>query len=159
VAEDLGMITADVRELVKRLEFPGMKVLLFAFGEDNPMHIYLPHTYERNFVVYTGTHNNNTVRGWFEHEAGEEGRRRLFRYIGKEVTADEVNWEMIRLAMQSVADVAIIPLQDILGLGQEAQMNKPSVAQGNWGWRFRADQLTPHLKDRLREITWIYGRA
>jgi 4-alpha-glucanotransferase len=158
VAEDLGMITADVREAVERLGFPGMKVLLFAFGEDDPMHIYLPHTYGKNFVVYTGTHDNNTVRGWFEREAGDDGRRRLFRYIGKEVTADEVSWEMIRLALRSVADVAIFPLQDVLGLGQEAQMNKPSIAHGNWEWRFRPEHLTPSIRDRLREITWTYGR-
>lgn len=159
IAEDLGMITADVREAVERLEFPGMKILLFAFGEENPMHIYLPHTYGRNFVVYTGTHDNNTVRGWFEHEAGDDGRQRLFRYIGREVAAHEVNWEMIRLAMQSVADVAVFPLQDVLGLGQDAQMNKPSVTHGNWGWRFRFDQLTPSIKERLRDMTWTYGRA
>jgi 4-alpha-glucanotransferase len=158
VAEDLGMITADVREIVNRLGFPGMKVLLFAFGEDNPMHIYLPHTFNRNFVAYTGTHDNNTVRGWFEHEAGDEGRRRFFRYIGREINADEVSWEMIRLVMQSPADVAIIPLQDILGLGREAQMNKPSVTQGNWAWRYRSDQLTSGVGDRLREMTWTYGR-
>jgi 4-alpha-glucanotransferase len=158
VAEDLGIITADVREVMKRFGFPGMKVLLFAFGEDNPMHIYLPHTFDRNFVAYTGTHDNNTVRGWFDHEAGDEGRCRLFRYIGKQVSADEVSWEMIRLAMQSPADMAIVPLQDILGLGREAQMNRPSTTQGNWAWRYRADHLTPVLRDRLREMTWTYGR-
>jgi 4-alpha-glucanotransferase len=158
IAEDLGMITADVREVVQRLGFPGMKVLLFAFGEDNPMHIYLPHTFDRNFVAYTGTHDNNTVRGWFEHEAGDEGRRRFFRYLGREITADEASWEMIRLVMQSVADVAIVPLQDILGLGQEAQMNKPSVSKGNWGWRYRTDQLNASIRDRLRQMTYTYGR-
>lgn len=158
VAEDLGMITADVREAMKRLGFPGMKVLLFAFGEDNPKHIYLPHTYERNFVAYTGTHDNNTARGWFEHEAGDEDRKRFFRYLGRQISADDASWEMIRLIMQSAADVAMAPLQDILGLGQEAQMNKPSVAGGNWGWRYCADQLTTQVVDRLREMTWTYGR-
>ncbi|HAR95456.1 MAG TPA: 4-alpha-glucanotransferase, partial [Deltaproteobacteria bacterium] len=158
VAEDLGIITADVREAMRHLGFPGMKVLLFAFGEDNPMHIYLPHTFERNFVAYTGTHDNNTVRGWFDHEAGDEEKGRFFRYIGRPISADEVSWEMIRLVMQSPADVAIVPLQDVLGLGQEAQMNKPSIAYGNWNWRFREDQLTPEVRDRLRGMTWTYGR-
>jgi len=159
IAEDLGIITADVREAITRLGFPGMKVLLFAFGEDNPMHIYLPHTYQRNFVVYTGTHDNNTARGWFDHEARPEDRERLFRYIGRHVQPEEVNWELIRLAMMSIADISIVPMQDILGLGQEAQMNRPSVARGNWEWRFESAQLTEGIGRRLRSLTETYGRA
>jgi len=84
--------------------FPGMKVLMFAFGEDHPMHPYLPHTYKENFLVYTGTHDNNTVRGWFEGEATPEDKRRLFRYIGRQVPAEEIHWALIRLAMMSVAE-------------------------------------------------------
>ncbi|OPY65557.1 MAG: 4-alpha-glucanotransferase [Syntrophorhabdaceae bacterium PtaU1.Bin034] len=159
VAEDLGLITPDVREAIRQLGFPGMKVLLFAFGEDNPMHIYLPHTYERNYVVYTGTHDNNTVRGWFEHEARQEDRWRLFRYLGREVSSDEASWELIRLAMMSIADMAMVPLQDILGLGREAQMNRPSVAHGNWAWRFLPSQLNESVVQRLRSFTEAYGRA
>jgi 4-alpha-glucanotransferase len=159
IAEDLGIITPDVRETIKRLDFPGMKVLLFAFGEDNPMHIYLPHSYERNCVVYTGTHDNNTVRGWFDQEAGQEDRGRLFRYIGREVAADEVNWELMRLAMMSIANMAIAPMQDILGLGQEARMNRPSVAQGNWEWRLVPAQLTETVTRRLRSLTETGGRV
>ena len=159
IAEDLGLITPDVREAIKRFGFPGMKVLLFAFGEDNPMHIYLPHTYEKNYVVYTGTHDNNTARGWFENEAGPEEKRRLFRYLGKETRADEVNWELIRLAMMSIADIAIVPMQDILGLGREAQMNRPSTARGNWEWRLLPSQLTESVAERLRTLTEIYGRS
>jgi 4-alpha-glucanotransferase len=159
IAEDLGIITADVREAIARLGFPGMKVLLFAFGEDNPMHIYLPHTYGKNFVVYTGTHDNNTARGWFDHEARPEDRERLFRYIGRQVQPEEVNWELIRLAMMSIADISIVPMQDILGLGQEAQMNRPSVARGNWEWRLEPAQLTEGIGRRLRSLTETYGRA
>lgn len=159
IAEDLGLITPDVREAIKRFGFPGMKVLLFAFGEDNPMHIYLPHTYEKNYVVYTGTHDNNTARGWFDNEAGPEEKKRFFRYIGREVASDEVNWEFIRLAMASIADIAIIPMQDILGLGKEARMNRPSIAQGNWEWQLVPSQLTEDLAQRLRTMTETYGRV
>jgi len=159
VAEDLGLITPDVREVIKRFGFPGMKVLLFAFGEENPMHIYLPHTYERNFVVYTGTHDNSTARGWFDGEARPEDRERLFRYIGRRVHPEEVHWELVRLAMMSIADIAIVPMQDVLGLGQEAQMNRPSVARGNWEWRLLPSQLTEDIGLRLRSLTETYGRA
>lgn len=159
IAEDLGLITPDVHEAIRRFGFPGMKVLLFAFGEDNPMHIYLPHTYEKNFVVYTGTHDNNTARGWFETEARPEDKARLFRYIGREVAAGDVNWELIRLAMASIADIALVPMQDILGLGRDAQMNRPSVAHGNWGWRVAPGEITEGVMGRLRSITETYGRA
>ncbi len=159
IAEDLGIITPDVREVIEEWGFPGMKVLLFAFGEDNPMHIYLPHTYGRNCVVYTGTHDNNTARGWFEREAGPGEKERLARYLGKEVRAGDVHWDLVRLAMASVAQMAVFPLQDILGLGAEAQMNRPSVALGNWGWRLAPGQLTAGVADRLRALTVTYGRA
>lgn len=159
IAEDLGLITPDVKEALKRLKFPGMKVLLFAFNEDNPAHPYLPHTYKSNCVVYTGTHDNNTVRGWFEKEAGCEDKKRLFRYLGKELLAKELHWEFIRLAMASIADRAIFPLQDILGLGEDARMNKPSTAMGNWRWRLLPGQLTPDVSKRLLEMTEVYGRV
>jgi 4-alpha-glucanotransferase len=136
-----------------------MKVLLFAFGEENPMHIYLPHTYEKNYAVYTGTHDNNTVRGWFEGEARPDELERLFRYIGRELRSDEVCWELIRLAMMSVARIAVFPLQDILGLGQEARMNRPAVGRGNWEWRLLPGQLTEAVAERLRSLTVTYGRA
>lgn len=159
LAEDLGMITDDVREVVNDYSLPGMEVLQFAFSEDNPMHPYLPHNFKRNSVVYTGTHDNNTVRGWFEHEAKADEKKRLFNYLGREITAADVSWEMIRLAMMSVSDLAIIPMQDLLGLGRTARMNKPSTPKGNWRWRMLPDQLTNTLADRLAEITTIYGRA
>ncbi len=159
VAEDLGLITPDVREVMQCLGLPGMKVLLFAFGEDNPEHPYLPHNYEKDFLVYTGTHDNNTVRGWFEHESSPDERKRLFRYLGREVSVEEVHWELIRLAMMSAANLVIMPMQDILGLGAEARMNRPSVAQGNWEWRVLPEHLTASVSERLREMTETYGRG
>jgi 4-alpha-glucanotransferase len=158
IAEDLGVITPDVRHLMMSHNLPGMKVLLFAFGDDNPMHPYLPHCYDSNCVVYTGTHDNNTVRGWFDNEAAPAEKERLFRYLGRTVTADRVAWELVRLAMMSVARMAVFPMQDILGLGEDSRMNLPSVADGNWGWRLMPDQLTGAPARDLLEITEVYGR-
>jgi len=159
VAEDLGLITPDVREVMDHFALPGMKVLLFAFGEDHPMHPYLPHTYEKNFLVYTGTHDNNTVRGWFEGEASSEDKQRLFRYLGREVPVEEIHWALIRLAMMSVARSVILPMQDVLGLGGEARMNRPSIAHGNWEWRLLPGQLTDSVSERLLDVTKTFGRC
>ena len=159
VAEDLGLITPDVREVMRLFGLPGMKVLLFAFGEDKPQHPYLPHNYEKNFLVYTGTHDNNTVRGWFEADASDDDKKRFFRYCGKKVRGDEVHWEFIRLAMASVGNQVIIPMQDILGLGGDNRMNRPSICQGNWEWRLRPGQITQSIAERLLEMTVTYGRG
>ncbi|HUL22850.1 MAG TPA: 4-alpha-glucanotransferase [Thermodesulfobacteriota bacterium] len=159
VAEDLGLVTPEVREVMNHFGLPGMKILQFAFGEDNPMHPFLPHAYEKNFVVYTGTHDNNTVRGWFEGEASSDEKRRLFRYLGREVPVEEIHWALIRLAMMSVARCVILPLQDVLGLGAEARMNRPSVAHGNWEWRLLPGQITPLVSEKLLEVTEVFGRS
>lgn len=159
VAEDLGIITPDVREVMERFGLPGMKVLIFAFSDDNPGHPYLPHNYEKNCIAYTGTHDNNTVRGWFECEASPEERERLFRYVCREVPGADVPWEFIRLLMESKADQVVIPLQDVLGLGAESRMNRPSVSLGNWEWRMRQGQVTQELAARLRAMTASSGRA
>ncbi|PKL43301.1 MAG: 4-alpha-glucanotransferase [Planctomycetes bacterium HGW-Planctomycetes-1] len=159
IAEDLGLITDDVKEIINRLGFPGMRVLLFAFGEDLPAHPYLPHNYVPNCIAYTGTHDNNTVKGWFENEAAPQDKARLCCYVGKNVTSTKVHEELIRLAMMSVADTVIIPLQDVLGLGQEAQMNRPAIALGNWQWRFLPEQLTTVHTEWLKKLTCTYGRA
>jgi 4-alpha-glucanotransferase len=159
IAEDLGLITQDVWEVMDHFGFPGMKVLLFAFGEDLPTNPYAPHNYIRNCVVYTGTHDNNTSKGWFEKEAKPEEKRRLTNYLGREIAAKEVHWELVRLAMMSVANTAIIPMQDILGLGEPSRMNRPAKKDGNWKWRLLPDQLTPSLAKRLLEMTEIYSRA
>ncbi len=156
MAEDLGEITPEVYELRDRFDFPGMKILHFAFGggPDNP---YLPFIYPRNCVVYTGTHDNNTTVGWF-NELSEGEKESVLRYLGA-LSSEGINWDLIRLAVGSVANQAIIPLQDILGLGGEAQMNFPGKATGNWGWRYQPGALTEELRDRLKALTYTYGRA
>lgn len=159
IAEDLGTITPDVKEIMEHFAFPGMKVLLFAFGEDNPGHPYLPHTYGRNCVVYTGTHDNNTIKGWFKSEAKPEDKQRVFRYLGKEVSEKDIHWEFIKLGMMSVADTFVAPMQDVLGLEEDARMNKPATTIGNWRWRLMPKQLTMSLIKKLGEITETYGRA
>jgi 4-alpha-glucanotransferase len=158
IAEDLGIITPDVREVIHHFHLPGMKVLLFAFGEDDPRHPYLPHNYGENFVAYTGTHDNNTVRGWLEKEAGESEKSRLRNYLGSTIESGEVHWELIRLAMASVAVTVIIPMQDILGLGEPARMNRPATHTGNWKWRMTSAQLQAAKETQLKEFTWLYGR-
>ncbi len=156
LAEDLGVITPDVEALRDRFGFPGMKVLQFAFGSDNG-NPFLPFNYGRNFVVYTGTHDNDTTVGWFEKLSGRE-RDRFMLYAGG-IGADGVHWDMIRLAMSSVASIAIFPLQDILGLGGAARMNFPGVAEGNWEWRYDASVLNEPLQLRLKSLTEICGRS
>ncbi|MBW4647950.1 MAG: 4-alpha-glucanotransferase [Kastovskya adunca ATA6-11-RM4] len=155
VAEDLGTITPEVHALREQFEFPGMKILQFAFGEgpDNP---YLPFSYERNCMVYTGTHDNDTIAGWYS-EFPEEKKESLVRYLGC-TSPDGIHWDFIRLAMASVGNQVIIPLQDILGLGTEARMNFPSKAEGNWEWRYQPGTLTKELSDRVHTLTYTYGR-
>ncbi|MDT8358131.1 MAG: 4-alpha-glucanotransferase, partial [Methanomicrobiaceae archaeon] len=158
IAEDLGTITDDVRALMNRLGFPGMKVLQFAFGEDIATNPYIPHNITQNSVVYTGTHDNNTTRGWFVHEITDQDRDRLFRYLGREVSEQEVAWAMVRLAIGSVARVAVIPLQDLLGLGAEARINTPGTGSGNWAWQLLPGDLSDDLSLRLSGITKLFGR-
>jgi 4-alpha-glucanotransferase len=154
VVEDLGLITPDVIQLREQLGYPGMKVLQFAFG-DNASNPYLPHNYERNCVVYTGTHDNDTSRGWYATQP-ELVRHRVRVYLGRD--GSDVAWDLIRLAWQSVAVLAVAPLQDVLNLGNEARMNFPGRAGGNWGWRVRPEQLELGVASRLAELTAIYGR-
>jgi 4-alpha-glucanotransferase len=152
------VITPDVREVMSRFDFPGMKILLFSFGPDMRNNPYIPHNLTRDCVAYTGTHDNNTARGWFEQEASPDDRQRLFRYLGREVSADEVAWELIRLLMISAANTVIFPMQDVLGLGADARMNTPATKECNWAWRCRPGQLTPDVAARLRELTELSGR-
>lgn len=159
IAEDLGTITPDVREIIRHFDFPGMRVLLFAFGWDLPTNPYAPHNHIKNCLVYTGTHDNNTVKGWFEKEATHDDKERFFRYIGREVSAQDIHWEFIRLAMMSVANLVIFPMQDILGLGEETRMNYPATTEKNWLWRLLPTQLTPQIAQKLLRMTEIYGRA
>ncbi|GBD96531.1 MAG TPA: 4-alpha-glucanotransferase [Nitrospirae bacterium] len=159
IAEDLGVITPDVREIINKFGFPGMKVLLFAFGEDLPTNPYAPHNHIKHCVVYTGTHDNNTITGWYKTELTPEDRNRISRYIGKEISDRTIHWELIRLAMMSVADTVIIPMQDILGLGEKDRMNLPASPRGNWEWRLAPQQLSNSLIKKIKEMTLIYGRG
>lgn len=155
IAEDLGQITPGVRAMRKRLGFPGMKVLQFAFG-GNAKSIHLPHNYTPDCIVYTGTHDNDTTRAWFATREGHE-RMHVLRY--HDCQPDTVVPAMIRAAIASVANLAIVPLQDVLGLDTGARMNFPSRSDGNWEWRFTSGQLTPELADWLATLATLYGRA
>lgn len=155
IAEDLGVITPEVEELRTQWHLPGMRILQFAFGgaqEDR----FLPHRHERNTVVYTGTHDNDTTEGWFKELTARE-RAFLDRYAPN--PGENAAWRLIRLAWASVADLAVTPLQDVLSLGNEARMNLPGKAGGNWRWRCTEDQLTTPLLDRLQQLTMLYERG
>ena len=154
VAEDLGEITPDVRDLLREVEVPGMKVLQFAFSEIDSDHA--PHRHPTNAVAYTGTHDNDTTRGWFA-ALDPEARARVLEYIGGD--GREIEWDMIRACYTSVADRAVVPMQDVLGLGSEARMNTPSKTRGNWAWRLRGEALTAERAARLRRLAILSGRA
>jgi 4-alpha-glucanotransferase len=155
IAEDLGMITEEVYALREKLKFPGMKVLQFAFS-DGPENVFLPHWYEQNCVVYTGTHDNDTTRGWYE-KASDHERDFIRRYC--KTDGREIQWDCIKLALESAADIAIIPYQDVLGLGSEGRMNIPGTIEGNWEWRFTWDQVGNESANRLYELAALYGRC
>ncbi|GAX60532.1 4-alpha-glucanotransferase [Candidatus Scalindua japonica] len=159
IAEDLGVITPDVKDIIRQFGFPGMKVLLFAFGEDLPSNPYAPHNYTKNCVAYTGTHDNNTVKGWFKSETSAEEKKRIIDYIGHEVSEDQIHWELIKLVMSSVANMVIIPMQDIIGLEEDSRTNLPASSNGNWRWRFVPESLSPLITKKLSEMTIIYGRG
>jgi 4-alpha-glucanotransferase len=159
IAEDLGVITPDVTSVINQFGFPGMKVLLFAFGDDIASNPYAPHNIPKNCIIYTGTHDNNTTRAWFQKEATPKIKENLNLYIGKDLSEKNISRELVRLAMKSVANKAIFPLQDILNLGEEARMNKPGVQKGNWEWRLDENLLTPSLREDLRKMTEFYARA
>lgn len=154
IAEDLGTIDQPVRDLRDHFGLPGMKVLQFAFG-DEPDHPFLPHTYDsRNWVVYTGTHDNDTVHGWYA-SADPKTAHRYRVYCGQD--GQDVAWDLIRLAWSSIADEALAPLQDVMNLGHDARMNTPGTVEGNWAWRAR-DLPGQDLAMRLRTLTQAYGR-
>jgi 4-alpha-glucanotransferase len=165
IAEDLGVITPDVIELREEFGFPGMRILQFGFGTD-ATNIDLPHNYVQNVVAYTGTHDNDTTVGWFRSVAGE-GSTRTAKQIERErkfcieyldSDGEEIHWDFIRTVLASVADTAIVPLQDLLGLGTEARMNLPNSTEGNWVWRYEPGVLTDKIAIRLKELSELYGR-
>jgi 4-alpha-glucanotransferase len=155
IAEDLGMITPAVVALRDRWTLPGMRILQFAFGSDAPDNPHKPHNYVKNAVVYTGTHDNDTTLGWL-HALTTAERTRALRYLHSDGQA--VHWDMIRTALASVADTAIVPLQDVLGLGTTARMNLPGTQQHNWRWRVLPEQFQAQLGEQLRLLTHTYGR-
>jgi 4-alpha-glucanotransferase len=165
IAEDLGVITPDVEKLRDEFGFPGMRVLQFAFSGDAG-NVDLPHNYRHNVVAYTGTHDNDTTVGWFNSSDGE-GSTRTSEEIESErefcrkylnTTGDEIHWDFIRAVFASVANTAIVPMQDVLGLSREARMNLPNSTSGNWLWRLQKNDLSDDLSSRLRELTELYGR-
>ena len=153
-AEDLGFITPEVYALRDRLQIPGMAVLQFGFGDEGA-HIYLPHRAEGK-VIYTGTHDNDTVVGWWNSGASEYERRNAEAYVGH--SEDGINWGFIRAAHTSPASLSIIPLQDVLGLGSEARMNTPSLHGGNWRWRFDQGRLTGEVAAKLALLAEVTDR-
>jgi 4-alpha-glucanotransferase len=166
MAEDLGVITPEVESLRDSNGFPGMRILQYAFGGDARNHD-LPHNYIRNAVAYTGTHDNETTAGWFRSDSGAGSTRDAgqikdeHRFCMEYLNTDgrEINWNFVRAVWASIADTAIAPLQDLLGLGNEARMNLPASKNGNWQWRFGKDDLTDEISDRLRRLTEVYGRT
>ena len=157
IAEDLGMLTEDVFELIADSGYPGMKVLEFAFGS-GPDNLYLPHNHIKNSVVYTGTHDNETLMGWLG-SADENCRRHVRDYLGRSGCDDGTAAEaLIRTALASTADTCIIPMQDHLRLGNEARLNTPATLGDNWKWRMAAGSCTDELAENIRSITQLYGR-
>jgi 4-alpha-glucanotransferase len=165
VAENLGVITPEVEAIRNEFGLPGMAILQFAFGKDEQARSFRPHNYVRNLVAYTGTHDNDTVAGWWRSEGGDSTRNpedvatekaRAREYLVTD--GREMNWTLIRALMASVADTVLFPAQDILGLGSEARMNTPAVGSGNWRWRMRPGALTPEIAGRLQELTKLFER-
>ncbi|MCC9601049.1 4-alpha-glucanotransferase [Stieleria sp. JC731] len=159
VAEDLGTITEDVHEVMEQYSLAGMKVLMFGFGGDLVDHPYLPHNYTENCVAYTGTHDNNTVVGWFNKEMTPDESKNFRTYLKRHVNSDNVAWEMIRLIWESKAKLTIAPIQDLLSLDETARMNIPGVGEECWRWRCPYLDLNDELAERLRKITQATGRA
>jgi 4-alpha-glucanotransferase len=157
IAEDLGAITPEVKALRDRFELPGIRLLQFAFGSDPSAPDFMPHAYPRRAVVYTGTHDNDTTVGWFRSvPESERAHARAYLGLGDD---GEVHWDMVRAALMSVANLAIVPVQDLLGLGAEARMNLPGTLAGNWEWRLDAGAPSAALAARVAEMVQLYGRG
>jgi 4-alpha-glucanotransferase len=152
IAEDLGVLTSDAAKLRDDLGFPGLRVLQFAFGDDT---YYLPHRYVERCVAYTGTHDNDTVRGWFAKAPGSQRQKALAYLAGSPAS---IHRDMIRALMESVAQTVIVPIQDILGLGNDSRMNLPGTEGKNWQWRLTTGQLTPAVSRNLRDMASLYER-
>ncbi|MDN7026230.1 4-alpha-glucanotransferase [Methanoculleus sp. FWC-SCC1] len=158
IAEDLGENTPAIQAVLDRFDYPGMRVLLYAFAGDPAKSPHAPHNHIPSCILYTGTHDNNTVKGWYD-EAPERERQTLFEYFGRVIPAGAVHRELVRAAMLSVARTAIVPVQDVLGMGGAARMNLPGTTDGNWEWRLTADDLDRFPDDWLRAVARIAGRV
>lgn len=157
IAEDLGEIDSNVEDLRDQFNLPGMKILQFAFGDSLPDSPYAPHNYAHNFVVYTGTHDNDTARGWYRDE-GSQYHQQIEQYVGRTFQEDDIADIMVHMAIASVANTAIIPVQDLLGLDEVARMNTPGSAENNWLWRLLPGQIHPKAEERLSALTLLYNR-
>ena len=166
IAENLGVITPEVESIRERFHFPGMAILQFAFGKDPQGPSFRPHNYSRELAAYTGTHDNDTTVGWWNSSGANDSTRTSEDVVKEQAFAraylnlrdEPIHWAMIRAVLGSIADLAIVPLQDVLGLGTEARMNLPGTSKGNWRWRFRQGALTPDLARRLRDLVVLYDR-
>lgn len=157
VAEDLGLITPEVDELREHFEMPGMRILQFGFS-DRGAHLYLPHRYVPNTVVYTGTHDNNTTLGWWRDDCSAQEREHVQTYLQKIEHEGEIVWAMMRAAARSVANLCVFPMQDVLHLGSEARMNTPSAGEGNWTWRYGFDSIHPDFAIKLAQLMEMTDR-
>ncbi len=158
VAEDLGDIDSAVLELRDEFNLPGMKVLHFAFSENMPENEFIPHNHAHNFVTYTGTHDNNTTKGWYRKDIDAATRNRIEQYAGREVGENNIHQVMARMAYASVSKIAILPVQDVLGLDEKARMNTPASMGDNWSWRLKPGQITEAAEKQLKQLAWIYNR-
>ncbi|HET9308080.1 MAG TPA: 4-alpha-glucanotransferase [Candidatus Sulfotelmatobacter sp.] len=166
IAENLGVITPEVEAIRERFHFPGMAILQFAFGKDPQGPSFRPHNYARELAAYTGTHDNDTTVGWWNSSGANDSTRTTEDVAEEQAFAraylnfkdEPIHWVMIRTIMASIADLAIVPLQDVLGLGSEARMNLPGTSKGNWRWRCRPGALTPELARKMRELVFLYDR-
>ncbi|BAL81067.1 4-alpha-glucanotransferase [Caldisericum exile] len=157
IAEDLGLITEDVVEVIEHYNIPNMRILQFAF-DGSPENGYLPHNYKNPTVVYTGTHDHNTTVGWFKYELTEKGKEYLEKYLGKAITIQTINFDLIRLAHSSIAQFSIVPVQDVLGLDERFRVNTPGTSTGNWRFKLKFSDIDEEKFLQLKEITEVYGR-
>ena len=158
IAEDLGFVTETVKQLLADAGYPGMKIIEFAF-DSREAGDYIPYNYTKNCVVYTGTHDNDTLQGWYK-AINEEDREFAIEYLGNKATpVEEIHWDFIRLALSTVADTCVIAAQDYLGLGSEARINTPSSIGGNWEWRVKKGVFTKELSQKILKLSKIYGRC
>jgi 4-alpha-glucanotransferase len=158
IAEDLGEISPEVYLLRDKFNLPGMKVLQFAFDENMPQSDHIPHHYKQNFIAYTGTHDNNTTKGWYRELASSGIQERLEMYLNKSISEENVASELARSVFSSVAKTAILPIQDILNLDETAKMNLPGSNENNWAWRLLPGQITEDAAEFLTSITLLYNR-